>query len=239
MPGMQLVIKPHRPLRKVLIGIALAVAGLLSAAIAFDYGHWQHILAGSDSTELQRALREELQQLREENEELRYALTRLQRAAEIDTVSRRDNHRELVAMQKEAADLKRELAFFREVMGATEVESRTQVKGVQVRSLGTRGHFGYRLVLTHVDKDDKTAEGRLRIALSGTLRGQKKALGFAELNEAGPAELSFKFKHFRLIEGTLKLPEGFVPRLLTVDLYNTTPTRGTVSETYDWAAVLN
>jgi len=235
----QLVIKQHRPLRKALLGVALGVAALLAVAVAFDFGHWQQVLAGSVSAGRQGELRRELKRLREENGSLRFELTRLERAAEVDAASRRDNQRQLVAMQKEVAELKRELAFFRDVMGATEVESQTQVKGVQLESLTTRGYFTYRLVLTHVDKDDKVAEGRLRIGLSGSLRGEQKALEFAELVDSGPAELPFKFKHFRLIEGTLKLPEGFVPRELTVDVFNTAPARGAVSETYDWAAVLN
>lgn len=237
--AVKLVIKPHRPLRKALFGVAAGVAALLAVAIAIDYGYWQRALAGRVSAGRQGELRSELEQLREENGALRFELTRLERAAEIDAASRRDNQRQLVAVQKEVAELQREIAFFRDVMGAIEVESRTQVKGMQLRSLTARGHFSYRLVLTHVDKDDKVAEGRLRIGLSGSLRGHKKALAFAELVDSGPAELAFKFKHFRLIEGTLKLPEGFVPRVLTVDVFNTAPARGAVSETYDWAAVLN
>lgn len=236
---MKLVIKQHRPLRRALLVVACVCGGLLALAITVDYGHWTSIATAMVKTGRKGSLLEEVRQLRDENTALQYEMTRMIRTAEINKYSRRNDHVELVELQARLAAVNREIAFYRDVLGQTEVETKTRVKGVQLTRLADDGRYSYRLVLTHVDKDNKLAEGSLRIQLKGEQGGTERALKFAEFTDTGPRNLSFKFKHFRLFEGTIRLPEGFVPRELQVAVQNTSPTRAAVTETYDWAAVLN
>ncbi len=236
---MKLIIKQHRPLRRALLAVACIGGGLLALAITVDYGHWASIATAMVKTGRKGSLLEEVQQLREENTALQYEMARMIRTAQINKYSRRDDHAELVELQARLAAVNREIEFYRDVLGQTEVETKTQVKGVQLTQLADQGRYSYRLVLTHVDKDNKLAEGSLRIQLKGEQGGTERALKFDEFADSGPQNLSFKFKHFRLFEGTIHLPDGFVPRELMVAVHNTAPIRAAVTETYDWAAVLN
>ena len=236
---MKLVITPHRPLRRILVVLGFVGTAVLAVAIALDYGHWKSIATAMVSTGQKRSLLEEVTRLRKENESLKYELSRAARAEDINRATREDNHEQLVTLQTEIATLNQELDFYREIVGGTEVESGPKVKGIQLKVLNGDGRYRYRVVLTHVDKDDRTAEGVLNLGFSGELEGQRKALTFADVKESGPESLAFKFKHFRLFEGTIKMPDGFVPQQLQVAVRNKAGSRGSFAETYDWATILN
>ena len=236
---MKLVITQHRPVRRVLSAAAFLGAAVLAVAIALDYGHWKYIAEAMVSTGQKRTLLQEVAQMRAEREDLKFEIARLQRGEDINRKTREDNHQQLVRLQSEIAALNQELEFYRDVIGAAEVNSGPKVKGIQFKTLVGDGRYRYRLVLTYIDKDDRVAEGNLNIGFRGELEGQRKALSFTDVKESGPDSLEFKFKHFRLFEGTIKMPQGFVPHQIQVAVRNKRSSRGSFSETYDWTSVLN
>lgn len=236
---MKLVIKQHRPLRRVLLGAGIVVATLLVAALALDFGQWRSMARAMVPNVGSRTSGDELARLREENSSLRYEVARLRRGEEIDKSTRSDNHLQFIKLQAEVAKLKADIKFYRDVVGASEVDGGTQIKGIQLKPLDTPGRFSYRLVLAHIDENDKQAEGSVRIVVKGELQGKASSLAQGEVIEAGSDSLNFKFKHFRLFEGSLKLPERFIPRQISVAVQSRIPTASTSSETYDWAAVQN
>ena len=65
--------------------------------------------------------------------------------------------------------------------------------------------------------------GVLHIGVKGDLKGEHKTLSLDQLAEGGAGSLGFKFKHFHLFEGTLKLPEGFIPRQINVAVQSRIP----------------
>jgi hypothetical protein len=235
---MKLVIRQHRPLRRVLIGCGIALATLLFAGLVLDVGGWRDyaraVVARGDA---ERG-GEDLERLREENAALRFEIARLERNEEIARTARSDSQAQFVQLQAEVAGLRREIEFYRDVVGAADNAAGPRVKGMQLKALADAGRFGFRVILAHIDENDREAEGSVRLAVKGELKGQAKSLG-GEIIEAGSSGLNFKFKHFRMVEGVLRLPEGFVPRQITVAVQGRMPAASSSSETYDWAAVLN
>ena len=236
---MKLVIKQHRPMRRVMLGAGIVVMTLLVVAVVLDLGQWRTLARAMVPNVRSNSLSEEVAHLRDDNATLRYEVARLKRGEEIDKSARTDNHLQFMQLQAEVAKLKAEIKFYRDVVGASEVDSGAQAKGMQLKALDTPGRFSYRLVLAHIDENDKETEGSIRIAVKGDLKGQNKTLAQSEVIEAGSDSLSFKFKHFRLFEGSLKLPDGFIPRQISVAVQSRIPTASSSSETYDWAAVQN
>jgi len=236
---MKLVIKPHRPLRRALVIIGAGVAVILALAVALDYGHWRAIAGAMVSTGDQRLLLDEAIALRRENEELRYGLSRLKRAEEINRTARRMNRESLAKLEAEVATLNSEIQFYRDVVGASEVGVGPKVGGMQIKTLDGDGRYGYMLVMTHVDKDNRLAEGVVQLDLRGERRGKRTALKFAQVVESGPETLAFKFKHFHLFEGTLRLPSDFIPQQIEVAVHDRARSGGAPAETYNWSAVLN
>lgn len=236
---MKLVIKQHRPMRRVVIGAGIVVVTMLVVIAVFDLGHWRSLARAMVPNGRPQSLSDELARLQDENVSLRYEVARLKRGEEIDKSTRGDNHVQFMQLQAEVAKLKADIKFYREVVGASDVDGGAQVKGIQLKALDTPGRFSYRLVLAHIDENDSETEGAIRIAIKGDLKGQSKALAQGDIVEAGSDNLAFKFKHFRLFEGTLKLPDGFIPRQISVAAQSRIPTASSSSETYDWAAVQN
>lgn len=204
-----------------------------------DYGHWQSITSAMDSTGQRRSLIDEARALRNENATLRRELTQRRRNDEIHAQARKDNHAEMVRLQTEIAELSNEVNFYRDIVGATSVDAGPRVRGIRVKVLAGDGRYGYKLVMTHVSKDDRTAEGQVSLSLSGESGGKRKALDFAGIVESGPENLVFKFKHFLLFEGTIKTPPGFTPRQLTVTVREKSRRSAAQTQTWDWASILD
>lgn len=236
---MKLVIKQHRPLRRLLIGVGIVLATLVVVAIAVDFGPWRSLARNMLPRVGSGVTGEEIATLRDENSALRYEVARLKRGQEIDKSARGEDHLQFVQLQAEVTKLKAEIAFYRDVVAAPDSDAGAQVKGIQLRPLDSPGRYSYRLVLAHIDENDLVAEGSIRIAIKGELKGQNKTLTQGEVVEAGSDNLAFKFKHFRLFEGSLKLPDGFIPRQISVAVQSRIPAQSSSFESYDWATVQN
>ena len=99
---------------------------------------------------------------------------RLRRTAEVNRHARKDNHEQLVRLQSDAAGLKSEVDFYRDVVGATEGDKGPRVKGLKIKTLEGDGRYRYKLVITHVNKDDRMAEGGLTFDIRGELNALRK-----------------------------------------------------------------
>ncbi|MGR8919724.1 MAG: DUF6776 family protein [Gammaproteobacteria bacterium] len=236
---MKLVVTHHRPWRKALVTLAMLLGVALAVAVAMDYGHWKSIAGAMVSTGEKRTLLKEVVELRRNNEALRDQVAALKRSEAVHEQARKGNHAEMVALRATIAELTGEVEFFRDVVGATAVASGPRVRGIRIRPLAGDGRFGYKLVMTHVNKDSRIAEGSLDVDIRGEVGGERRELGFAEVAESGPSDLAFKFKHFHLFEGTLRMPPGFEPRQIEIAVRERARRTGAHTQTYDWAAVLN
>ena len=236
---MKLVVTHHRPVRKMAVRAVGVIVAVVAVLIAFDYGHWKSIANAMISTGEKRSLLQEVVELRQKNESLEDEIVALRRAETVSAHSRKDNHAKLVASQSRIAELESEIEFYRNVVGGTAIGSGPRVKGIQIRELEGSGRYRYKLVLTHVSKSNGLAEGSLKLGIRGELEGKNASLDYADVVESGPSSLNFKFKHFHLFEGTLKIPESFVPRQIQLALNHGKRKSNLKPQVYDWASVLN
>ena len=236
---MKLVIKPYRPLRKASVYILLFMIVSLAVLYASDYGFWRSLSNVMKSNEGFKGLLVEVDSLREENSQLYADIAKFNRTDEISKQLRKNNHSELVRLQDEVATLSGELDFYRDIVRSAEIDDGPRVKGLQIKTLRGESRFGYKIVMTYITKQHRFAEGRLLIVFRGELAGNEKNLKFHELVESGKKSLKFKFKHFHLFEGTLKMPEKFVPLQVQVSVADSRGRQYRQDSTYDWVSVLN
>ena len=83
------------------------------------------------------------------------------------------------------------------------------------------------------------AEGNVDIVIEGLLGGRPRKLALADVAEASSLDLSFTFKHFRRFEGTLRIPDDFVPEQVNVDIREKGSKTAIFTRTYDWSRILN
>jgi len=105
----------------------------------------------------------EVKNLRQENAALHSQVMKLSRAEEISSQLRKNNHVELVRLQDEAAVLKGELDFYRDIVRSAEVDDGPRVKGLKITPLHGDSRFEYKIVMTYINKQHQFAEGRLLI----------------------------------------------------------------------------
>lgn len=236
---MKLVIKPHRPRQRILIVLGSLAVVAVAINVAFHYGHWQSIGRSMGAATGKRGLMEELVDLRREKEALVESNAKLNRSVEIDRHARDDYQKTVSSLQSEIADLKLELAFYRDIVSSTEADRGPLVRGFKLRDYGGKGRFQYRLVLTHVNKDDKVANGHVDVEIRGREGSSRKRLALAEVSEPDSGDLAFNFKHFRRIEGVLQLPDDFAPEEVRVAVYEEGRKKSSFNKTYDWAKIVN
>ncbi len=236
---MKLVIKPHRPRQRVLLAVGLVVVVVGAVATAFHYGHWRSIVSSMSAASLKRGIMDDYVELKQHNKELKKASAKLQKAVEIDKFARADYQKTISSMQSEIADLKLELAFYRDILSSTVAATGPHVQGFKLRDYGGDGRFQYRLVLTHVNKDDKVADGHVDVEIRGRRSGAVQRLALDDIAEPDSGDLAFNFKHFRRIEGVLQLPVDFAPEEVHVVVYERGRKKSSFNKTYDWAKIIN
>tara|TARA_R110002095_G_scaffold1122_9_gene5251 strand:+ start:3443 stop:4153 length:711 start_codon:yes stop_codon:yes gene_type:complete len=236
---MKLVIKPHRPRQRLLIGLLLVTVLVGAVSFAFHYGHWQSIGRSMGAASGKQGLMDELVGLRRKNKVLVEKNARLVRSVEIDRHARDDYQKTVSTLQTEIADLKLELAFYRDVIASTEADKGPLVRGFKLRDYGGTGRYMYRLVLTHVNKDDKVASGHVDVEIRGRASSGEKRLALADVSEQSSGDLDFNFKHFRRIEGVLQLPDDFAPEEVRIAVYEEGRKKSSFNKTYNWAKIIN
>ena len=236
---MKLVVTQHRPYRRATIVAGFVIGAIAAVAVAFHYGQWNYIVASLDSSQSKRGLIEENVDLKREVEALKRELAKSRRSMAVDETARANYHTSLSELQSELSDLKLELAFYRDIVSSGKPQTGPQVRGFKIQDFDGQGRYQYRLVLTHVNKDDKVADGNIAVEFRGKREGVEQRIDLGEIAESGADSLAFKFKHFRRIEGILELPEGFSPREVHVAVQQRGQRDKSFSHVYKWASLVN
>jgi len=211
----------------------------VAIAVAFHYGHWRSIVNSMSATSHKRGIMDDYVDLREQNEQLLNIVAKLRRAVEIDRFARVDYQKSVSGLQSEITNLKLELAFYHDVLSSTEADKGPRLRGFKLRNYGGGGRFQYRLVLTHVNKGDKVANGHVAVKIRGHRSGAEQWLSLADVAEPDSGDLAFNFKHFRRIEGVLQLPDGFAPDEVHVAVYEDGRKKSSFNKIYNWARLIN
>ena len=236
---MKLVVKQHRPVRRATIILFFLLGAVTAVAVAFHYGKWNYILSSLDKSQSKRGLIEDNVALKKEVDRLNKELSKSRRIIEIDNKARSDYQKSVTKLENEIADLSSELGFYREIFASTEAESGPQVRGFKITDFDGERRYQFRLVLTHVTKDDGIADGSVAVEFRGKKDGKEHWVRLGQIAQEGADPLSFRFKHFRRIEGIMELPEGFSPRDVYVAVHQNGRSKLSFNEVYKWASIVN
>ncbi len=227
-----LIVRPHRPLRSVLL-LALAV-GLLGATgyLAYEQGRStvreQYIDASAERERLEAAKRS----LQDANLSLRERATALERTSQIERKAYSDVHAHLKQLQQEILDLKEELAFYRSIV-ASEQSRELDIQSFEVRRDGG-GEYLYRLVLTGAMKNDSVISGTVKLWVFGEREGHPVRFSLEELSDV--QGISFRLRHFQKVKGRLKLPRDFTPRRVSVQVTASGGKPAKLEKSFEWPA---
>lgn len=233
---MSLIVKSHNPWKtNILLGLMIVVAGLLGTAL-FEYGRFS---AGYDSIEVgqeHRVLLNHVDDLEGQIENLREEKAVLERAAQIERKAYDELDTTLKVLQAEILELKGELAFYRGIVSPKGAAQGLHLQRFKIEPNGKKRGYRYKVILTQVLKNDRTARGAIAINIEGRQGDETKVLSLHEVTEKSIRQLEYRFKYFQSMEGDIQLPAGFKPSRLTVSVIpgNNQNAREPFEKTFDW-----
>ena len=214
-----------------LVAVAIVIAGYS----LYEYGRFS---AGYDSIEAgeeHAVLLTHVSELEENIDELREQKAVLERAAQIDRKAYDELDTTLKVLQAEILELKANLTFYRGIVSPKDAAHGLHLQRFRVEPSGQANGFQYKVILTQVLKNDRSATGVIRIKLVGTQGEQARVLDLSQVTEKAVKELKYRFRYFQSLEGELTLPSGFTPQRVTVSVVPKDRKRKEPFEkTFDW-----
>lgn len=229
------------------IVIALVLAGLAVAAYA-GFRWWQNparSLFRDSASELvqlreeRRRLTRELRAARDELDALKGRSTFEARSCEIDAQACEATRDSIAALETEAADLREQLAFYRNVVSPEQTLAGVRVLRLALHPTADERVWRYDLVLVQPTRRDRLATGSWDLRVEGLAGAQMKTYALDQLRVEKGGDQGFSFRAFEAFGGELNLPAGFLPSQLTVTLQvqDGKSAPGEASESFDWSRV--
>lgn len=135
----------------------------------------------------------------------------LQMSDRISRQANRELQQTLAEREEEIAGLRADVAFYERLVGATGQRKGLNVHEVQMRR-DNDGSWRYTATLTQNLNRGAVTKGDLTLSVEGTRDGKLTRLDWGQLlqNPQAPAQ-RFEFRYFQRLEGSVLLPQGFVP----------------------------
>lgn len=197
------------PRTKLLIvgGVGVVVLG----AVLFIYEHGLN-MAGFEqalATRMQQSLKEDNRRFKEENQQLREALARVERTVQMDQAAYQDLDKTLQASAQEIVKLREELNFYRNIISPIDKKAGVRVQSLDIQQAGSGSVYRYKLVLIQALKHERSVFGTASLEITGTRDGE---VSIIKIPAAGERPIQVSLKYFQDIEGKFELPKGFRPQ---------------------------
>ncbi len=228
------VVRRHRPWAMAIVVVVLLVAFAGSSWWLFHYAQER---AGFDAAGANRALgdlRDKLEAAEATITELRGQIAILERAGQIDRESQLQVRDQVKELQEENLELKQELAFYRGIVSPEDRQAGLKIQSFEISPGAEPNQHRYKLILTQVLNNDRFAQGAVIVALEGLQEGRTERLGLAALGKEGSDRLEFRFKYFQNFEGDLRIPDGFQPSAIHLQVIPSTRGLKRLERTLPW-----
>lgn len=234
----QVRIQQYRPWRHRLVSIIGLAAVLLGCGISY----WLGVSIGRHSSEQAGweldVLKLKVTQLEDQKTQLLRRLAILQQSTSVEFEAYKEAKQNLTAMEAQIMKLNEELSFYKNIVSPSELKHGLHLQELQISKAKSKGGYLFRLVLTQVRGNGRIASGSVKIKISGEQNGKSVSYSLKDLSPKNVSDLSFSFKYFQRIEGSLVIPAGFAPS----DLYIRINPKGmrleSFQRSYSWNKVL-
>ena len=232
----RMIVVPHRPIRRLVIGAAIGLCVLVSTVGGAYYGFTRGVDAQSAELMARGELDAMLQAVSAENEELRRRIALAQREGEVDQRAAQEVSGELNALQHRLAELESDVQYYRQVVSEQTGSTGLMISRFDLTPTDKANTKRYKLVLRQQDADGDTyLEGRVNVTLVGRQSGQLKRLALREVSsEQDEDAIRLRFKYFQNVEGEIVVPDGFVPEKIEISAVAEAPVAKRVDQEFEW-----
>lgn len=229
----KLIVKSHRPrLRRILIAAAwLGVLVLVWGA--YELGNYQGGYKRLEFAAERDRLKADLAEQAKINTKLKEQITVVERAQAIDSESYRVVRNDLKQLQEEILELREEVEFYRGIVSPTERQAGLNIQTFKLQPAGEERLYHFELVMSQVLKNDRYVKGVVKMYLQGVQEGEPLTLNFSDITPNDSVDRDFRFRYFQRMEGDIRLPEGFSPRNVMVEM--APQGRKAISKSFHWS----
>jgi hypothetical protein len=232
--GKARIVQPGERRRRLIIGMALTLAGLLVTSwLAFDYGR-QRAGYFSDRSEARiDRLQQRLDRVTRDRNLLRSQVAVLERSSQIDREAARGVRGQLGELEEANVELEEQLAFLRGILKSDDQKGGLRVHDLAIEALPGDRRYRFAFTVSQVMQNAGAASGRIQVYVGGILDGEALDLDLADLTD-GDESLKMSFRYFQNVSGVLQLPEGFQPKRFVVNVKPTSESHASVTQVFDW-----
>jgi hypothetical protein len=222
------IVRPRPALRVLLILLVLAaIAAAFAGGVLFDREQTRSVYARIE------ALTKERDTLSEKVTDLTQRSILLQRTQQVDREANRGAQEELKHAQDKQLALEKEISLLRRLIregggGIVQIQDFTLTSGDDPRT------YKYSFTVSQLVQDFGESEGTVEIEVAGEEKGKEVTLPLEKLNGSKPGSQKMKFRHFQNFDGEIKLPKGFTPENLVVEVKPTTSKLIPAAQTFPW-----
>lgn len=205
------------PRQRAWLMAALIVAVTVVVYGIFEFGRYEAGFRVIDSVRGALTASAHIRALESENARLRTDIEAADVARVVDREGYKQVQRSLGDLQSQIARLNQDLSFYR---GLVQPDSMVHVK-VQQMQIVPQADAQYRLkfVLMQTGKPEKEVSGAASISIEGLKDGKPQTLGFADISPGHRPTLAYSFRYFEDYDETVRLPKGFEPTRVGVELH--------------------
>jgi hypothetical protein len=229
-----LVVRSHAPRRRaVLVGVSVLLAIVVLYA-AFELGRYDAHFRVIDSVRGALAASARIRDLEAENTRQRTQLEAADVARRVDREGYKQVQSSLGDMQSQIARLNQDLSFYR---GLVQPDSSVHVKVQQMQIVPeTAGQYRLKFVLMQTGKPDAVVTGSATMVIDGLLQGKPLSFTLAEVSPTHRISLAYSFRYFEDYDEIVRLPEGFEPTRVGVEIHRGRDSNHGYRQAFVWKA---
>ena len=231
------LISVKRPAYWVMTALGILLFIGLSLWFAYERGR----IAGGYDTVTAAGRVEELEQtlaeLQSEMADMQSSNTALERNNHIEKDANRQVKETIVKLQDEILQLNQEVALYRGFVSPEKSKRRLVIQKLYFVRKG-ENVYNYSVFVSVKGKNTRIVRGIMKISFDGQKDGKPYSIKMGNM-VVSKANKKFKlgFKYYQEFAGTIKLPEGFAPSTLRIQVVPNSSRLVNIDKTVDWASV--
>lgn len=217
----------------------LGILFLIGLSLWFSYergrtaGGFDSISSNDNIEALERSLAE----LQSEMANMQSNNTALERNNHIEKDANRQVKETIVKLQDDILELNEEVTFYRSIVSPQKSKRRLFIQDLQfVRK--SDNEYNYKIVVTQRGNKHRVVRGIMHVAFNGLKEGKDHSVKMEKmLTSKEKNKFKLGFKYFQRFQGTIRIPEGFAPSTLRIQVVPNSARLVRIDKTVDWATI--
>jgi len=216
-----------------LVPIIMLVGGLLGWQAVVDYritfeSDYQGLKSGYSLLQQKNI---ELERIRDR---LREQVAALERAGQVDQEATRQVRDELKRKQDRWQEMEEELKFLRHIASNGKKSAALFIQGFRLRKGTANQEYIYNFTVSQGLKKSDHTKGWISLQVTGQQAGVKMTLALQDVTLAEQERIQMRFRHFQDVEGTFRLPKGFEPKSVRIEVEPASKKLSPIKKQFNW-----